>query len=324
MDIGGGGVVIQYFIKKLKERYPDIQTLDITHKEVDYTHLLVFGCTYFSPEVLQWFKDNGVTVILIPIFDRMHPVWLMKLLKPIARMPILNIYSLRKKIFASSHHLLVHNQSEFRDLHEIYDVPKDKMTIFHYGLADDFFEKAESVGADLFYNKYGWKDFVFCPASAINKRKNQINLLKAIAGTDIKLVLNNTHKIQDGLDEEFKALTHNNPHVLLLEKLSFDELISCYKNASVSISVSRAETAGLVNLEAAYLGCKLVVSDLEALREYLQDHAIFINQERPQSILRGIQQSLAAEYDPDIKQFILETYRWDSYVDKFEKLMQSL
>jgi glycosyltransferase involved in cell wall biosynthesis len=281
-------------------------------EEVNFDTLLLFDFTYFDEETIAQIKHQGVKVVVLPIYDRMISKWRAQLLSRLY-FPVHHEYAIRKRILKLADHILVHNQTEWHDMKDIYEVPEKKMKLFHYGLADDFFETSRSVGPELFYDRYGWKDFVFCPAAAINKRKNQINLLKAIQGTDIKLVLNNTHNIQDGLNEEFHSLTKSNPHVLLLEKLSFEELISAYQNASVSISVSLAETAGLVNLEAAYNGCKVVASDLGAFREYMDNRAIFVNPKDQQSILNGIKQALEESYDSGVKSFIEHTYSWDSY-----------
>ncbi len=320
MDLGGGGVAIRQMVRRLEREY-DIDYLDYNAEEIDFETLIVFGCTYWSPEVLRFYRKSGVKVVMLPIFDRMHPVWLMRLLKPLIKVPILNAYSLRYKLLQETDTILVHNKSEWRDLEKIYGADPKKMKLFHYGISDEFFDMAESVSPDLFYNEYKLKDFVFIPAAAVSKRKNQLTLIKALKGTKTHLVINNTNKIQDGLEDEFKALTSDDPYIHCLESLSFKMLISAYKNAKVSVSLSQAETAGLVNLEAAYLGCNLVVSKLEAFYEYLQDHATFVDQNNPEEVKKAVLQALVTDYDPSVRGFIEKNYTWDAYIEELRPLL---
>jgi glycosyltransferase involved in cell wall biosynthesis len=320
MDLGGGGVAIRQMVRRLERQY-DIDYLDYNAEEIDFETLIVFGCTYWSPEVLRFYRNKGVNIVSIPIFDRMHPVWLMRLLSPLIKFPILNAYSLRAKILAEASHILVHNKSEWRDLEKIYGADPKKMKLFHYGISDEFFEIADSISPDLFYNEYKLKNFVFIPAAAVSKRKNQLTLIKALKGTNTHLVINNTNKIQDGLEQEFNTLTKNDPYIHCLESLSFKMLISAYKNAKVSVSLSQAETAGLVNLEAAYLGCNLVVSKLEAFYEYLKGYATFVDQNNPEVVRKAVLEAMQKDYDPSVREFIEKNYTWDVYIEELRALL---
>ena len=316
MDGGGGGKVIKDITDKLSLIH-DCQPLDIMTKELDFDVFLAFGFTYLNPEVLSWYRSKGIKVVLYPIFDRMKPLWQMKLLKPVMmKLPILNVYSHRKQVLESADIIITANQSETRDLVELYDADKDKIKLMHYGIDDKFFELEKTITKELFFDKYGFTNFVFCPASCIYPRKNQLALIKALKGTGIKLVLNNTHIIKEYDPAEFHNLVDNDPNILCLERPDLDMMISCYKNAKVSISVSQAETAGLVNLEAGYLGCNLVVSDLEALREYLQKYAIFINQNSEEEIRNAVTKAMQSDYNPQLKQFVQDHYTWDKYIDE--------
>jgi hypothetical protein len=321
MQNGGGGRIKLETIRHLKAAGYDIEIFDPLKTEIDFDVLLVYDNTYHSPEILSFIKDRNVKVIILPIFDRNKDIWKMKLLKITRLFPFLTIHTLREKIFASGSVLIAHNNSEVRDLSEIYGVKKEKIKMFHLPISDEIISMEKTVTKDWFVKKYGWEDFVFCPAATVTKRKNQISLIKALKGTNIKLVLNNTQSIQDGLKEEFDSLTLNDPNILCLQGLSQEELISTYKAAKVSVSVSQSETAGLVNLEAGYLGCNLVVSKLEALEEYLEDFAIYIDQNSLSSIREGVQQALVKEHDNKIKDFIKERYTWDKYISFLEDII---
>jgi len=314
MDVGGGGQVIRDITEHLAT-VAEVKQLDFLSKDIDFDVLIYFGCTYFSPEVLNDFKRRGVKIVIYPIFDRMKPLWQMKLLKPLLYFPILNVYSLRHKLISTGDVVIAGNDSEKRDLVEIYNINPEKIHVLHYGINDAIIEKDNDITEDLFINEYHWKDFIFCPAATISERKNQISLIRAIEGTDLKLVLNNTQSVEKSIEEEFLALTKNNPNILCLGKLSLDMLISCYKAAKVSVSVSQAETAGLVNLEAAYLGCNVVVSRLEALEEYVGNIADFVDQNNVTDIREKIIAASQKPYNKEDKQFVLHNYSWKGYTE---------
>jgi glycosyltransferase involved in cell wall biosynthesis len=324
MPLGGGGQVIEYIIQKLA-KFHDIKLHDKLSSSLDFDIFIQFGNTYISLELLEFFKKNHIKIILIPIFDRIRPLWFFKFLNFLNKFPIQNIFSYRYKLFQIADIIITHNKSESRDLKEIYNADTSKIELFHYGISDDFFDQASQIDKDSFKLKFGFDGYVFCPAASINKRKNQIRLIKALKNTGIKLVLNNTQNILDGIGDEFKLLTTNDPDILCLKELTRRELIECYKGAKVVVSVSQAETAGLTNLEAAYLGCNLVVSDIEAFHEYLEDFPIsYVNQNNTNEIKDAIMKALKADYNTAVKDFVENNYRWDSYINKLDLVIEKI
>jgi glycosyltransferase involved in cell wall biosynthesis len=319
VDKGGSYNITKSLINKLS-RYYDVEAFDFFKEEIDFEYLFLFDFTYFDVETIKGIRAKGVKVITLPIYDRSESFWKNYILSKLY-FPVHHEYITRKQIVAEASHILVHNKSEWRDLEKIYGADPKKMKLFHYGISDEFFEIADSISPDLFYNEYKLKNFVFIPAAAVSKRKNQLTLIKALKGTNTHLVINNTNKIQDGLEQEFNTLTKNDPYIHCLESLSFKMLISAYKNAKVSVSLSQAETAGLVNLEAAYLGCNLVVSKLEAFYEYLQGYATFVDQNNPEVVRKAVLEAMQKDYDPSVREFIEKNYTWDAYIEELRGLL---
>jgi glycosyltransferase involved in cell wall biosynthesis len=322
MDGGGAKIFIKSVTQELAKNH-EVKHLDMEGENLDFDVLLVFTFTFWDVEVLKWYKSKGIRIIVFPIFDRTQSMFKYKLLKPFWKTVIgkSSVHVIRKNILKLADFVITSNQTEQKELEIIYDLDSTKATTLHLALSNEFFGVAETVTKDLFVDQYGIEEFVFCPAMSINNRKNQLNLIKAIAGTDFKLVLNNTDRIEDGLEPEFQSLAKANPNILCLERMTSEMMISAYKACSITCSVSNAETAGYTNLEAGYCGAKLVVSNIPAFREYLQEGAIFVDQSSPQSILNGLLEAQKSEANSIVKDLVTGEYQWSKYANKILELL---
>ncbi len=150
---------------------------------------------------------------------------------------------------------------------------------------------------------------VLCVAR-IEGRKNQLNLIRALNGTPYRLFIhgkpspNNT-----GYYEACKR--EAGPNVRFSDWLTEDELYRMYHSAKVHVLPSYFETTGLSSLEAAVMGCNIVVTDRGDTRDYFGDDAWYCEPEDPASIRAAIEAAHAAPYNPAFRQRILEQYTWD-------------
>jgi glycosyltransferase involved in cell wall biosynthesis len=322
MDGGGAKIFIKCVTGELAKSH-EVKHLEMEVENLDFDVLLVFTFTFWDVEVLKWYKSKGIKIVVFPIFDRTQTILKYKLLKPFWKTPIAksSVHVIRQRVLALADVVICANDTEMRELQEIYDMSGDNSTVLHQGLAQSFFDVADTTSKDLFVDQYGIEGFVFCPAMSINNRKNQLSLIKAIAGSDIKLVLNNTDRIEDGLEPEFQSLVKANSNILCLERMTTTMMISTYKACSITCSVSNAETAGYTNLEAGYCGSRLVVSDIPAFREYLQGGAIFVDQNKPESILKGILDAQKSETNSIVKDLVTGEYQWSKYANRIIELV---
>ena len=301
----------------------EVESLDWSAEEIDFSVLIVFGFFIHNPDIIIHCHSKGVKIVLIPLFDPMYNKFSYRLTYKIGRLfPLQNTAKIRKTILDYSDVIIANNEKEKHDIHSIFKVPLNKIIVNHVGIPGYMYEKNKSIFFDMFYKKYGIKDFVFYPSAAISKRKNQITLIKALKNTGIKLALTGCDSIDPRVKKEFEQLTENNKNILCLGSLSVDMLISAYKCAKVMACVSLAETAGAINLEAGFFGCNLVVGDNPVFREYLKDYAIYVNSRNPKSIRKGIEIALSKEKNPELSNFIYKTYSWDNYVQNLLKVIE--
>jgi glycosyltransferase involved in cell wall biosynthesis len=322
-------------IEEIAKQGYEIKPLDFVATKIDFDVLLVVSFSYHNPDMLEKYREAGVKIVLVPIFDRTKPKWTFTVYKTFEKTPIRTLFNIRKRILDSAHIIMCGCEEEKTELTECFGTDNSKIKVNHLGINSLLLDLDKSVSEELFYNKYGIKDFVIFAAAEINKRKNQLALVKALEGTDIKVVLTGCNKI---LVEGFQAVVDSNPNILCLGSISYEELVSAYKCAKVSVSLSSSETAGLALLESAYFGCNIVASKIPSFVEYIGGTAVFlettdqitkfhpsgkyiakdtIDAKLPEvakaEIVTKINEALAKPKN-DYKQYIIDSHSWTKHV----------
>ena len=195
--------------------------------------------------------------------------------------------------------LLPNSQSEMRRLSERFGVS----SIYHVvpnGVDVKLFQPIEGIMRD--------DSLVLCIAR-IEGLKNQLNLIRAIKGTGLKLkIVGNTapnHQayyaacVEEG-DGEVEFIPHVDQR----------ELVKLLCQAKVHVLPSWFETTGLVSLEAALMGCNIVVSDRGDVREYLGDYAHYCEPDSVASIRAAVIAATRAESRDELSRRIREHYTW--------------
>jgi glycosyltransferase involved in cell wall biosynthesis len=88
------------------------------------------------------------------------------------------------------------------------------------------------------------------------------------------------------------------------------KLIEHYAASKVHALPSWFETTGLSSLEAAAMGCNLVVSPNGDTRDYFEGHAWFGSPEDPLSIDKAIEDALNSPSNMEFRDIVLEKYTW--------------
>lgn len=169
-----------------------------------------------------------------------------------------------------------------------------------------------------------FKNHILC-VGRIEGIKNQLNLIKALEGTDLFLTIigkpapNHTSYYQ----ECFK-LIEENANMQLIDHINHEQLASIFKAAKVHVLPSWFETTGLSSLEAAIMGCNIVVTPKGDTEEYFKDLAYYCEPEDIQSIKNMV---IKAFYEPNkdsLKQLILKEYVWEETAEQTLKAYNSV
>lgn len=146
--------------------------------------------------------------------------------------------------------------------------------------------------------------------------KNLLSLVRAIKilkekYSDIKLVvIGKRFETSDNVDMEVKSLGLEDK-ILMLENVPYDELVSFYRNAELTILPSLDEGFGFVPFESISQGTLPLVSDIPIMRElFFDEKEIFFDPYSHESIAKKIDEFLSSVDD---RQKVL--YKLSKYLD---------
>lgn len=148
----------------------------------------------------------------------------------------------------------------------------------------------------------------------IEGRKCQLELVRAVRDLNRDLVLigkpaPNHLKYY----EQMKKEAGNNVH--FLGSVDHEKLPAFYSLASVHCLVSWMETPGLSSLEAAAMGCNIVVTEKGDTRDYFCDGAFYCEPDSVPSIRHAIESALLAPPPVELMKKVLAQYTWDKAAD---------
>ena len=207
--------------------------------------------------------------------------------------------------------LLPNSESEFRRLQQRYRFRNVHRSISN-AVSDDFFQESTTKE----------RRDVLC-IGRIELIKNQLNLIRAVNETDIQLrIVGTPAPNHQGYFEYCKSTAAEN--VKFLGQLSKAEVIQELSRAKVHVLPSYFETTGLSSLEAAAMGCNVVITDKGDTREYFGDLAFYCDPDSPESIRGAIQKALHAPVNPALKERLRMNYRWEITAKKTLEAYESV
>jgi glycosyltransferase involved in cell wall biosynthesis len=140
--------------------------------------------------------------------------------------------------------------------------------------------------------------------------KNQLGLIKALHGQGISLTLvGPVHPDHPRYIDECRRVADAQT-VFHLGRFDAPELAEHYRRAEVHALPTWFETTGLVSLEAALCGAKVVSTDRGHAREYLEDDAWYCDPADEASIRAAVVAALAAPHRDALRLRILDRFTW--------------
>ena len=164
-------------------------------------------------------------------------------------------------------------------------------------------------------NKYSqYQNCIVC-AARIEGRKSTLTLIRAVKNTNYTLVLvgNESQNQKKYIKQVHEEAGKN---VVFLGQISHEDLRDLYKVAKVHALVSWMETPGLSSLEAAAMGCNIVVTKKGDAYDYFQDYAYYCEPDDVKSIEKAIDKAFINPVNPKLKERILQIYIWEKTAEE--------
>ncbi len=282
-----------------------------------YDLIHIFGNGLWLHTFVERLYNNNHNIVLSPIIDSEKSRTSYKLASYMA-IPKLRLYSsnyIIREINPFIKGYFVRSEYERGFLTNSYNMPRNKT--FLVPLSGRF--KLNDV------NLKSEKRELFCLhiSSIYQPRKNVVRLIEAAKKYDFKLVLAGNN----GSAEEFKPIKNaigDSSNIKVLGFITDEKMINLYKTAKVFALPSISEGVGLVGIDAAAMGCDVVLTDIGAPKEYYNNMAYLINPFSVDSIGKGVMAAFVSTQQPELSNYIKANYSLDATIDKLITAYQNL
>ena len=164
-----------------------------------------------------------------------------------------------------------------RDMIKFLKVPESKIRVVYQGCHQSFKEMQSSEFLNSVKEKFGLPEKFILNVGTIEERKNLLNIVKAITGTDIPLVVIGKKTKYFNKVEKFIKKNKLQNQIVFLENVSMEELAAIYKLAEIFVYPSVFEGFGIPVIEALFSGTAVITSNLSSLPEAGGKDSLYIN-----------------------------------------------
>ncbi|MBP5710928.1 MAG: glycosyltransferase family 4 protein [Bacteroidales bacterium] len=230
--------------------------------------------------------------------------------------------------------------SEFskQDIHTLYDIPNDRIDVVYNGVNTQRYVPLSEERKKLVRETYTQGHDYFLFVSAIHKRKNLANILRAFdkfkseRDSEIKfVVVGDKAGMQGDLDEVYRSMKYRED-VIFLGHISTMELGWLQGAAIALVYASLFEGFGIPIVEAFHAETAVITSNVTSMPEVAGDAALLVNPYDYEEIAFAMRK-LADE--PDLRETLIqkgraqrEKFSWKQSADNLwncvEKVINSL
>jgi len=210
--------------------------------------------------------------------------------------------------------LLPNSETEYKRLEEEFGTKKE-YTVVPMGVDAGLFFANDTIPKDA--------TVVLC-AARIEGIKNQLNLIRALNNSKYTLLLvGSPAPNQKSYYNECRRIAAEN--IFFYDHVPQEELISYYKRAKVHALPSWFETCGLSSLEAAAMGCNIMITDKGYTRDYFGNDAFYCEPGDPGSIFEEIETAAKSDCRTELQNKIFHQYTWQQAaaitLDAYKKII---
>jgi glycosyltransferase involved in cell wall biosynthesis len=317
-NIGGGEILLLKRKEYLEKEGIHCKLFDMWNDKLDNFDVLhVFGSVKSCLGLMQTAKNKKTKIAIDPVFFSTFQRALNEQgslndkLKGCARHLVKVAFpkfpSSRRKMMVLADAVIPNSYIELRQLNRLFGIPAKKMHVVP-NCVDPIFGSGDK---NLFMSRYNIKDFVLS-VGRIEPRKNQLNLVRAMRGSGIPLVIIGD-PVSDYPDYYEKCKKEGSGNTIFIGRIAHDDpmLRAAYKACSCFVSQGWFETPGLAALEAGLAGARVATTDRGCTKEFFRDLVEYFSPSSVNSIRKAVAKTLKRENSADLKEYIRNNLLWD-------------
>jgi glycosyltransferase involved in cell wall biosynthesis len=166
-----------------------------------------------------------------------------------------------------------------RDIIDFLKVPAAKIRVVYQGCHQTFKEKKTKEFLEEIKTKFNLPERFILNVGTIEPRKNVLNVVKTILGTEINLIIIGKKTKYSEKINQFILKNNLQNHVFFLENVSMEELSAIYQLADIFVYPSLFEGFGIPVIEALFSKTAVITSNCSSLPEAGGANSLYINPE---------------------------------------------
>ncbi len=164
-----------------------------------------------------------------------------------------------------------------RDIIKYLKVPESKIRVVYQGCHQSFKEIQSPEFLNSVKGKFNLPEKFVLNVGTIEERKNLLNIVKAINGTEIPLVIIGKKTKYFNKVERFIKKNKLQNQTVFLENVSMEELAAIYKLAEIFVYPSFFEGFGIPVIEALFSGTAVITGNTSSLPEAGGPESLYVN-----------------------------------------------
>lgn len=320
---GGVAQRIMSLMKALEEKGVKCKIYDYWHDKIDDYDLVHFFKVQSDHYMLaHYLKSRGMPYVVSSILPIEKKCWI-RFNCWLGNVNIHTLASMNKVFMGNASCVLTESLQEKTYIEKAYGISRAKIQAIPNGV---YFDEDTHVDKSLFLDKYHVRDgFVLC-VGRIDANKNQLNLIKALNGTDIQLVIIGGPDSQSvGYFEECRRIAASN--VVFTGWIPANDILlkSAYRCAKVVVLPSFSETFGNVVLEGAISHANISYSRTLAINEWgLNKYAYTFDPNSCETICKAIKEAYHSPAKAELYDFVQKHFTWDAIAQEHLKIYKQL
>lgn len=248
-----------------------------------------------NPDIIYFidpfYAENVDVPYIVTVWDLQH-----RLQPFFPEVRILNTWENRERMFSNvlgkAAYIIACNETGKNEVMNFYGIPSERIAMLPHPTPSFALEAGDGDLTVLQKFNLRYQEYLFYPAQ-FWAHKNHIAILDVIAslraqGLQMKAVFSGSDKGNKDYIMQTAELMGISDQIVFAGFVDREELIALYRNAFALSYASFFGPENLPPLEAFALGCPVIASDANGVREQLGDAALYFNPKKPEELVNQI------------------------------------